>query len=1107
MHRLGSQDSQREKPQRIGIIQYNCGNASHGEARQFFDRLDYQQHTFILIQEPGINKKIGRAYCPRGYRLIHAANLNTRVAILISNTVPVEQYGIVNINNDIQVMRACIAGKKLAIINVYNPRVNHGQDFYYHQTILEALQRVKREEYDTLLLGDFNAHHPQWGGSQAAEEQVGTELLECTQQEGLELLLPEGSITWKRGNSSSTIDLVFGDAQVAYHLLKCRTRKDWAALEDHHPIQIELSYQYHIAPPPDRWSIASINPERLSQALEELIAHTPLRALHSIADIDREVVYLQETVTKALKATAKRVGHSRYDRPGWSERTLELILQRRQARRRYSRHQLEEDRLQMTALRNQIKASIRQDSLLRWREFLHRTARNPELLWRMAKWARRPQIDNATLPSLRKNPHSPPAVTATDKAYLLHEQFFPPPEPADTSDLESRLQRQPCRTIPIASEVTEDEIRQTLRYLPRKKAPGPDKIPNEALSAITNVISNRLAALYSQCLRLGHFPQAFRHTITVALKKNREGDYQHPANYRPIALENTLGKVLELILAKRLTKAIEEHAILPQHQMGGRRGRSTSSAMALLTSLVHSAWRNPSTPIVSVLSLDLKGAYDNVAHQRLLAELRIEGFPNNIVEIIQGFITKRTTSIRFNNFTGAIKETHTGIPQGSPISPILFLFFAKDLIKDIEADGKITGLGFVDDTHAITAGPNAHLNCRRLEAIHERCIQWANRHGAKFSPAKYKLIHLAQHHKRDTTARVRIADFDGKPEKELKILGFTIKPNLRWNTHVLRVAQKGQAQLHAIRRIVGSTWGLTFQEARLMYTAIIRPTITYGADIWGIQSDGTPASVNLLEPLQKLQNQCVRMITGAYKRASATSLEKDADIPPMKIQIDSQCIKQALRTRLYPVQEAIRRVVDKASVHPIRPPTPLERLLERAQQAAQQHNEQDPTRLAKKLCQQQWEAEWNSSAAQKTEATWNTKWMLRGKKLYGSLSRAQVSIATLLRTEAIGLNDFLARIGVPGITPDCGCGFPRQGVRHTILFCPLYQNRANMFLQGGSQDLHTLLTSNKGLYAVTDWALRQGILEQFKIPRKVMLENIAPELWQPLPKLISDLQA
>jgi hypothetical protein len=1102
-HSRSDQNSQPKETYQIGIIQYNCGNASHGEARQFFDRLDYREQSIVAIQEPGINRHTGRAYCPRGYRLIHAANTNTRVAVLLSITMPSDSYEVININNDIQVIRASISRRRLAVINVYNPRSSNGRELYYQGKIQEVLQDVKGDGYDTILLGDFNAHHPHWGGNQATEEPAGSQLLDCTCQEGLSLLLPTGSITWERGASSSTIDLVFGDDQISHHLLKCKARKDWAALEDHFPIQIELAYQYYSKPPSKRWSLASIDPDHLNEALEELESKS-LPTLHSAKEIDREVARIQNNIIEALKATARRVGNYQYNRPGWSEETRELIQRRRQARRRYSRDHLEEDRLEMVTLRNQIKASIKQDSLLRWREFLKQTSTDPQLLWKMAKWARKPRQDHSTLPALQETENKPLVTAAIDKASLLHKQFFPRPEPADISDLESRLQQPPCRQIPIESEVTENEICQILRYLPRKKAPGPDEIPNEALIAITESISNKLAIIYSRCLEFGHFPQIFRHTITVVLKKEGKDNYRSPASYRPIALENTLGKVLEIILAKRLSNAIEEHKILPQHQMGGRKGRSTSSAISMLTSIVYSAWKNPNTPIVSILSLDLTSAYDKVSHERLLAELKIEGFPSNIVGIIQGFLTERTTKIRFGSFTSTKREIRTGIPQGSPVSPILFLFFAKDLIKDIEADSKTTGLGFVDDTHVIATGPNAHVNCRKLEEVHERCIKWASRHGAKFSPSKYKLFHLAEHHKRDTTAIIRIPNFDGKPVKQLKILGFKIQANLRWNAHVAQATQKGYAQLHATKKIIGSTWGLSFREARLMYTSIIRPTVTYGSEIWGIQTDGTPASTNLLEPLQKLQNQCLRMITGAYKRTPVISLEKDADIPPLKNHIDSQCVKQALRTRLNPVQEAIRVVVDKQSSHLLRDATPIERLLERAQRTAQEQHENDPTRLAKQLCHQQWQKDWNQYASQRREATWKTEWKLRGQKLYDNLSRAQASIATLLRTEVIGLNDFLARVGVPDIRPDCICGFPRQDVKHIMLHCPNFSNRASMFLQGGSQNLQTILTTNKGIQAATNWVLRQGILEQFRIPRRVMMENITAEFWQPLPKL-SDL--
>ena len=85
-----------------------------------------------------------------------------------------------------------------------------------------------------------------------------------------------------------------------------------------------------------------------------------------------------------------------------------------------------------------------------------------------------------------------------------------------------------------------------------------------------------------------------------------------------MALENTLAKLVERIVATRLAEAAEEHNLLPWNQMGGRRKRSTLSALDLLTSCVQAAWSSKKGCVISMLSLDISGAYDHVSTERLL---------------------------------------------------------------------------------------------------------------------------------------------------------------------------------------------------------------------------------------------------------------------------------------------------------------------------------------------------------------------------------------------------------------------------------------------------------------------------------------------------------
>jgi hypothetical protein len=65
-------------------------------------------------------------------------------------------------------------------------------------------------------------------------------------------------------------------------------------------------------------------------------------------------------------------------------------------------------------------------------------------------------------------------------------------------------------------------------------------------------------------------------------------------------------------------------------------------------------------------------------------------------------------------------EVKTDIPQGSPILPILFLFFVQDLLNITNNEAlRTSSFTFVDDTHILTYGDSTKRNYRTLERIHK----------------------------------------------------------------------------------------------------------------------------------------------------------------------------------------------------------------------------------------------------------------------------------------------------------------------------------------------------------------------------------------------------
>ena len=506
-------------------------------------------------------------------------------------------------------------------------------------------------------------------------------------------------------------------------------------------------------------------------------------------------------------------------------------------------------------------------------------------LWRLAKWAKdkseKPR-EIPKMPSLTRDDQI--ASTFEEKTEMLKQKFFPPAPPADLSEIEGSFYPSPphCPTIVTRSEVTE-----SIRRLKPDTAPGPDGITNRIVKACSEKLSDLLTPLFQACIDQAYHPRAFKTANTITLRKIDKDDYTAPNAYRPIALLNTLGKVMESIMSKKITHIAETHRLLPDTQMGARRGRSTETALELLTEQIHTVWGQGNDKVATLLSMDVAGAYDTVSHRRLIHNLRKRKIPKWITDWVDSFLNERSTTLAIHSRVIDIFEVRTGIPQGSPISPILYLFYNADLLDICERPGTNTSaIGFVDDINVLAYGKSTEENCKTLEGIHKKCERWAIRHGSVFAPKKYELIHLSRNPKKfNMTAVVKIENSIIKPKTDIRILGLRIDTKLKWGPHIRKIQEKLTKQSRALTKISTSTWGATFPKARQIYTAVVRPAITYGSTIWHMPKD-IKKSNGISNKLAVIQNKCLRTIAGAFKATPIAVLEAETYIAPIDIHLD-----------------------------------------------------------------------------------------------------------------------------------------------------------------------------------------------------------------------------
>jgi hypothetical protein len=96
---------------------------------------------------------------------------------------------------------------------------------------------------------------------------------------------------------------------------------------------------------------------------------------------------------------------------------------------------------------------------------------------------------------------------------------------------------------------------------------------------------------------------------------------------------------------------------------------------------------------VTMVTLDVQGAFDALLANRLLQRMQRQGWPLSLRYLVHSFLTGRKVRVRLEDSTTAFHSAACGTPQGSPLSPVLYMLYPAELLNK---DPKLR-FGYADD--------------------------------------------------------------------------------------------------------------------------------------------------------------------------------------------------------------------------------------------------------------------------------------------------------------------------------------------------------------------------------------------------------------------------
>jgi len=369
----------------------------------------------------------------------------------------------------------------------------------------------------------------------------------------------------------------------------------------------------------------------------------------------------------------------------------------------------------------------------------------------------------------------------------------------------------------------------------------------------------------------GYHPPSLKNANGIVLDKPGKASYDSPSSFRIIVLLKTISKILERVMAVRLSAIARSKGLLHPNQYRSLPGLSSTDACLTLTHEIRTLQR-PRLK-VSTLFLDIKAGFDNVDASILRARLLASHVPSYMVDWVSSFLSERTSTLVFQGSPNVSSPVSVGTPQGSPISPLLFLLYVAPLHMTIP---KGLMVSYVDDFSVTVASSSYRGNIRRLQGLFTTIFSKGRDIGVSFSVPKTELIHWRTPSQRtpQSKAPIQLEGHLFHPSEVVRWLGYWFTPSLSPTHHFRHRLSLAQTVFSFVKRLSSPGAGVRPFLCHRIATGLLLPILTYGSDLL------TPTYI-ALRSMNCFWHRVQRWTTNNFYSTPTSILAREACLPPI----------------------------------------------------------------------------------------------------------------------------------------------------------------------------------------------------------------------------------
>lgn len=773
------------------------------------------------------------------------------------------QASEIYVANDTQMEFVGVKIGSTALYSIYLP-----PDVLLDVRILEKLRSTSRQ---VILFGDFNARHTSWFCTRINDS--GRRLHSYALKLRYVLLTPPEFTHYpydpKKSPSIIDLALIKGLKNVKIEVLD-------ELDSDHNPVLLHLNSKIKVDLEKQFLNYKKADWNRFRDLINSNL--TVRYKLHDKKSIKAAISNLTNIISSALNEAIPRVKNTgkRYK---FNSEVISLIRDRNKLRKTYQKTGDYNLKTQQNLLTNQIHQLQRNIQNEKWNKKLENLSTKDNSLWKFAKFFTK--SNDKKIPPLKTN-----TGTATsdkekadaladhyEKVHHLTKDLGDPDFDKSIDNKYKNLLKEKIITNDIKF-VSPHEISRALKTTKNRKAPGPDKIQNIALKNLPAKGTVQLTNIFNACLKLSYFPKKWKTANILAFKKPNK-DKSLPVSYRPISLLNTMSKIFEIIILNRFLKFENDNKILIDEQFGFRRNRSTVQQLTRIAHNISCNFNiNKSTAMVL---LDIEKAFDTVWHKFLIYLLYDYKLPLYLVKIIANYLKRRRFFVSVNKSKSSKRKIAAGVPQGSILGPILFIYFINAIPRSPDVDVAL----FADDTAASVASWKKSLAVKKALNKFLEIRNFFIKRKIQINPSKTELIIFSKKIK-ETAPSIKIDNQIIEPSKHVRYLGVYLDSRLNFTKHTSIARGKALGVLSSIYNLINKKSCLNTKNKLTLYKCLIRPILLYAAPVW---SNTCESNYNKLEVVQ---NKILRMIASAKPNTTNSQIRQDLNMSSLKEEIHKQ---------------------------------------------------------------------------------------------------------------------------------------------------------------------------------------------------------------------------